>query len=172
LLDRTIGGAVFYDKIFSRYSTSCRPGLSGLSLTKIRQKRYGVGAYYTKGWWLGFEELVKSPKISQSDYSEILTALWNKMFVSNSVYVHQEEERVVTPIIVMLNNGLELKEIENLLDALPHKLKAQEEQLEPEKYWFLVFNMRTFIKSFYVKINKDSKLESLQNRIDQYLEKI
>jgi Protein of unknown function (DUF2785) len=119
-----------------------------------------------------FDELVKSPKISQADYSEILAALWNKMFVSNSVYVHQEEERVVTPIIVMLNNGLEAKEIGKLLDELPHKLKTQKEQLEPEKYWFLVFNMKTFIKSFYVKINKDSRLESLQNNIDQCLAKI
>ncbi|WNB92576.1 DUF2785 domain-containing protein [Bacillus sp. NEB1478] len=119
-----------------------------------------------------FDELVKSPKISQSDYPEILAALWNKMFVSNSVYVHQEEERVVTPVIVMLNSGLEAKEIENLLDNLPHKLKTQKEQLEPEKYWFLVFNMKTFLKSFYMKLNKDSKLESLQNSIDQCLLKI
>jgi Protein of unknown function (DUF2785) len=119
-----------------------------------------------------FDELVKSPKISESDYPEILAALWNKMFVSNSVYVHQEEERVVTPIIVMLNSGLEAKEIRNLLDNLPHKLKAQKEQLEPEKYWFLVFNMKTFLKSFYIKLNKDTKLESLQNSIDQCLSKI
>ncbi|MBN3554040.1 DUF2785 domain-containing protein [Fictibacillus nanhaiensis] len=111
------------------------------------------------------DELIKSPKINQSDYPEILEVLWNKMFISNSVYVHQEDERVITPILEMLDRGLELKVIENLLDQLPHKMKVQKEQLEPEKYWFLVCNLKNFLKSLYLKLNKNTKLEPLQDRI-------
>jgi hypothetical protein len=48
-------------------------------------------------------------------------------------------------------------------------LKRQEEQLEKEKYWLLVFNIKTFLKSFYIKINGNPKLLSLQKKIEQSL---
>jgi hypothetical protein len=119
-----------------------------------------------------FDELAKNPKISQEIYLEMLIPLWNKIFVSESVYVHNEEERLLIPIIEMLNNGLEAKEIEKLLQNLPVELKAQKEQLEYEKYLILEFNSKTFLKSFYIKLNKNSKLAAFQKSIEQCLASI
>lgn len=119
-----------------------------------------------------FDELINSPKISTEFYSEILKTLWNKVLISNSVYVHDEDERIIVPIIAMLDKGLDALEIEKLIRNLPIELKAQKEQLENEKYWFLVFNVKTFLKSFYIKLNRNSKLQSLQKSIEQCLTKI
>lgn len=119
-----------------------------------------------------FDELVKNPKISHGFYLEILNSLWNKIFVSSSVYVHDEDERILMPIIEMLNNGLEAQEIETLLQNIPIKLNIQKEQLEKEKYWFLVFNCKIFLKSFHMKINRNSNLASLQKSIEKCLVEI
>jgi hypothetical protein len=118
------------------------------------------------------DELVKSPKLNQQYYLEILPSLWNKIFVSSSVYLHDEDERVLTPIIQMLNNGLDVQEIEKLLHNLPIEMTAQKDQLEYEKYLFLRFNSKSFLKSFYIKVNRNDKLVSLQNSIEKCLAKI
>ncbi|WP_175991467.1 DUF2785 domain-containing protein [Bacillus sp. Marseille-Q1617] len=119
-----------------------------------------------------FDELVKSPKISQELYSEILHPLWKKMLVSESTYIHQEDERMVTPIIEMLDRGLSEQEVITQVQALPAELKAQKEHLDEEKYWFLVFNSKAFLKSFYMKLNEYSKFSSLQESIQQCLREI
>jgi hypothetical protein len=119
-----------------------------------------------------FDELVKNPKISNDLYPEILEPLWNKMFVSDTVYIHHEDERMVTPIIEMLNNGLNVEEIESLLQNVPEDLKTKKEELSEEEYWFLVFNCKAFLKSFYVKISAESKYGSIQESIKRCLEKV
>lgn len=119
-----------------------------------------------------FEELVKNPKLDKKDYPELLRVLWSKVLISNSVYVHDEDERLLIPIFEMLERGLNVREIEALLQQLPNELKIQKEQIETEKYWFLIFNIKTFLKSFYIKINGNSKLLPLQKKIEQSLARI
>ncbi|WP_338777721.1 DUF2785 domain-containing protein [Metabacillus sp. FJAT-52054] len=119
-----------------------------------------------------FEELVKNPKLDTEVYPEILKTLWSKILISNSVYVHDEDERILIPILEMLERGLDVQEIEELMQHLPIELMAQKEQLEDEKYWLLVFNIKTFLKSFHIKINGNSKLLSFQKSIEQCLTKI
>ncbi|MFJ8065609.1 DUF2785 domain-containing protein [Psychrobacillus sp. NPDC096426] len=118
------------------------------------------------------DELVKNSKIDQKIYIEILKVLWNKVFVSTSVYVHDEDERILIPILEMLNNGLEQEEIETLLQNVPIELKNQKEQIEEEEYWFLYFNCKTFLKSFYIKVNTNSELKPLQKSIEKCLSEI
>lgn len=114
-------------------------------------------------------ELVKSSKIDKKFYLEILKVLWNKVFVSTSVYVHDEDERILIPILLMLNNGLEPKEIETLIQNVPIELKIQKEQIEEEEYWFLYSNCKTFLKSFYIKINSNCELIPIQKSIEKCL---
>jgi polyhydroxyalkanoate synthesis regulator phasin len=118
------------------------------------------------------DELVKNPKISHEHYPVILQSLWKKMFVSDSVYIHDEDERMITPIIQLLNNGLDVQEIKRLVDNITTELKTQKEQLDEEKYWFLVFNSKTFLKSFYLKISGDPKFDSIRKSIEQCLAEI
>ncbi len=116
-----------------------------------------------------FEKLVMNPKLSKEDYPEIMRVLWSKVLISSSVYVHDEEERLLIPILEMLERGMDLTEIEELLQQLPNELKKRKEQIEEEEYWFLVFNSKTFLKSFYIKMNGNLKLLSLQKKIEHSL---
>ena len=68
-----------------------------------------------------FEALVRSPKLETLCYEEILQTLLNKVCVHSIYYKYEEDERLVYPIVAMLQNGL--KE-EVLLLAL-HDLVAQ-----------------------------------------------
>ncbi|WP_204417746.1 DUF2785 domain-containing protein [Bacillus tianshenii] len=119
-----------------------------------------------------FGELVKNPKLDKDNYSEILKTLWSKLFISSSVYVHDEDERILIPILEMLERGLNVKEIEELIENLPTELKVQKAQIEIENYWLLVFNIKTFLKSFYIKINGNPRLLPLQKNIEQCLARI
>jgi Protein of unknown function (DUF2785) len=116
-----------------------------------------------------FDELIKNPKINRDLYPDILHPIWNKMFVTDSVYLHDEDERVLTPIIEMLNRGLESSKIESLVDGIKRKLERKKPELDEEKYWLLVSNTKTFLKSFYIKINHSSKYDSIRVSIEKCL---
>jgi hypothetical protein len=119
-----------------------------------------------------FDELIKSPKVSAENFPEILNALWKKVLVSDSAYIHDEDERLLLPIIEMMDRGLEVHQIDQLIQRLPTDLQTQKEQLENEKYWILVFNCKTFLKSFFIKLSRNSESLSLQRSIEQCLAKI
>lgn len=115
------------------------------------------------------DELVKNSKIDKKFYAEILKSLCEKVLVSTSVYVHDEEERILIPILEMLNNGLKPEEIENFIQYIPVNLKIQREQIDEENYWYLFANCKTFLKSFYIKVNSSSNLLSLSQSLEKCL---
>ncbi|MFJ7859151.1 DUF2785 domain-containing protein [Peribacillus sp. NPDC097206] len=119
-----------------------------------------------------FDQLVKSPKVNQEFYLEILKPIWNKVFVSNFVYAHDEDERLLIPILEMLNNGLDTKEVESYIQYIPVKLRLQKEKMDEEQYWFLLANCKAFLKSFYIKVMTNSNLLSLQKSIEKCLKEI
>ncbi|MCR8848457.1 DUF2785 domain-containing protein [Rossellomorea sp. SC111] len=119
-----------------------------------------------------FDELILNKKIEQKDYIDMLPPLWEKILVSESVYVHGEDERMVTPILAMLEKGLDLVEIEHLLKGVPAELKRRKEQMNEENYWFLEANCKTFLKSLYVKISSHEDLISLRRSIEVCLSEL
>ncbi len=119
-----------------------------------------------------FDELILNNKIEQKDYLDMLPPLWEKILVSDSVYVHGEDERMVTPILAMLEKGLDLVEIEHLLKGVPAELKRRKEQMHEENYWFLEANCKTFLKSLYVKISSREDLISLRRSIEVCLSEL
>ncbi|SDN14925.1 Protein of unknown function [Psychrobacillus sp. OK028] len=118
------------------------------------------------------DELVKSSKIDQKFYLELFKVLWNKVFVSTSVYIHDEDERILIPILEMVNNGLDQAEIITLIQNVPTELKIQKEQLAEEEYWLLYSNCKTFLKSFYIKVNMNCELIPLNKSIEKCLSEI
>ncbi|MHA7138668.1 DUF2785 domain-containing protein [Rossellomorea arthrocnemi] len=119
-----------------------------------------------------FDELILNKKMEQKDYLDILGPLWEKILVSDSVYVHGEDERILIPILAMLEKGLDVGEIEQLLKGMPAELKRRKEQVEEENYWFLEANCKTFLKSFYVKISSREELISLRRNIELCLSEL
>jgi Protein of unknown function (DUF2785) len=113
-----------------------------------------------------FDELILNNKIQQKDLLDMLRPLWEKILVSDSVYVHGEDDRMVTPILAMLEKGVDIGEIEQLLKGVPAELKRRKEQVNEENSWFLEANCKTFLKSFYVKISSRDDLISLRKNIE------
>ncbi|MGE7602443.1 DUF2785 domain-containing protein [Peribacillus sp. NPDC097675] len=119
-----------------------------------------------------FNQLVESPKVNQELYADILNPIWNKVFVSNYVYAHDEDERLLTPILGMLKNGLDTKEIESYIQYVPEKLRLLKDNLDEENYWFLLANCKRFLKSFYIKVMQDPSLLSLQKSMENCLKEM
>ena len=116
-----------------------------------------------------FDELVKSKKVDSKHYGEMLNALWNKVLVTSSVFIHEEDERILIPIMEMLEQDMIIKEIESLLEQIPNELKKRKSIIEEEEYWFLYANCKVFLKSFLIKVQKTPKLYPLQKSIENCL---
>ncbi|WP_214710496.1 DUF2785 domain-containing protein [Exiguobacterium sp. s55] len=117
-----------------------------------------------------FDELVLHPHLDETEFGEILEALWDKVMFP-TVYLHDEDERLLNPIFALLERGMDEHEIVVLLDGLPAQLSAQKQQLEPEHYWHVVHNMKTFLKSFFVKLY-DANRPMLQTAVFETLKQI
>lgn len=116
-----------------------------------------------------FDELVKNEKITSNLYLEILNPLWDKVFVSNAIYIHDEEERLLAPILEMLNTGLKHEAIEDLLQNVHLKLEKQKSQLQEEDYWILYANCKKFLKRFYLQVDNHASLSPLQPSIKKII---
>ncbi|MBU9674504.1 DUF2785 domain-containing protein [Planococcus sp. CP5-4] len=119
-----------------------------------------------------FDELIKNKKITMDDRLEITNALWNKVFIADYIYIHDEEERIVVPLLGSLKQGLPHKVMQGYIESVPCDLEKQKDQLPEENYWYLYANCKKFLKSFYVKINHESDLMQLQKSIGTCLLKI
>ena len=113
-----------------------------------------------------FDELAKSKKVHKEHFGGMLRVLWNKVLVSNSVYIHAEDERILVPILEMLEHGLDIEELELLLKQMPDELKNRKGMISEEEYWFLNANCKMFLKSFLIEVQKNSKLFPLQKSIE------
>ncbi|MGB3261475.1 DUF2785 domain-containing protein [Paenisporosarcina sp.] len=118
------------------------------------------------------DELVMNKKCPSEFYQEILEALCRKMFSSASVYINDEDERLITPLMAMIEHGLPVEAVISIIDNLPLKLKEQKEQMNFENYMFLLANTKSFLKSFYIKSIGKTKMLPLQESIVTVLNKI
>ncbi|WP_285399662.1 DUF2785 domain-containing protein [Lysinibacillus sp. fls2-241-R2A-57] len=118
------------------------------------------------------DELVKNPKLDIATYIEIVSALWNAILKENYAFIHNEDERILVPIFTMLEQGLEEHEIIKLLQQLPATLKVKKEQLDVHHHRILLFNCKSFLKSFYIKTNGKSKFAALHKSIEACLDEL
>ena len=119
-----------------------------------------------------FDELVKSKKINQSSYPEIIKAIWKKIYHSESVYIHDEEERMIVPIVQMIENGLKKEMLESLIKNMRNELDKYKNELVEENYWFLVANCKKFLKSLLLTILNNPSLSSMQSIVSKVLKEI
>lgn len=110
-----------------------------------------------------FDELVLHPQLDETEFGEVLEALWKKVIVP-TVYIHDEDERLLNPIFGLLDRGMDEHEVTLLLEGLPATLRVQKQQLEPEHYWHVVCNVKTFLKSFFVKLHETNR-QTLQTAV-------
>nr|WP_283175759.1 DUF2785 domain-containing protein [Lysinibacillus sp. Bpr_S20] len=118
------------------------------------------------------DELVKNPKLNEAYYSEIVSALYNAILQEKYAFIHNEDERILVPIFTMLEQGLQEQEIIKLLQQLPTILNVKKEQLDVQHHRILVFNCKSFMKSFYIKTNGKPKFATLHKSIEACLDEL
>jgi hypothetical protein len=119
-----------------------------------------------------FDQLVQSQKINIACYPKILNALWQKIFHSSSVYIHGEDERVLRPIISMIDRGLTMHEVVTFIETIPMQLRLEKDQLAMENYLYLEANCKAFLKSFYIKLTDREDLRRLRAHIEASLKQL
>lgn len=119
-----------------------------------------------------FDELIKNKKITADDYVELANVLWEKIFIKDYVYIHDEEERILIPLLETLNQGMPYEVIQGFVENIPVELEMQKVQLAEENFWYLYANCKKFLKSFYVEIDNDPDLLPLQKSIGACLSEI
>jgi len=119
-----------------------------------------------------FDELIKNKKITADDYVELANVLWEKIFITDYIYIHDEEERILIPLLETLKQGLPYRVIQGFMENISHELKKQKGQLAEENYWCLYANCKKFLKTFYVEIDNDPYLLPLQKSIGVCLSEI
>ncbi|QWU47187.1 MULTISPECIES: DUF2785 domain-containing protein [Bacillus] len=117
-----------------------------------------------------FEALVNNPKLETSHYEEILQTLLNKVCVHSIYYKYEEDERIVYPIVAMLQNGLEEKALILALHNLIAQLQVQKPTLHIDSYEFLYGNIKSFLRSLFFRLRTMSICKETECEIEKLLQ--
>jgi len=119
-----------------------------------------------------FDELVQNPKLDTSYYPEILQVLLEKINVHTMYYKYEEDERIITPIIAMLKNGLVEKELISALHSLVNQLQVQKPELPIEPYEALYGNIKSFLRSLFFRLRTLSICKETENEVENLLKEL
>ncbi|PEX36374.1 hypothetical protein COK00_01170 [Bacillus cereus] len=119
-----------------------------------------------------FEALVRSPKLETLHYEEILQTLLNKVCVHSIYYKYEEDERLVYPIVAMLQNDLKEEALILALRDLVAQLPVQKQTLHIESYEFLYGNIKSFLRSLFFRLRKLSICEETECEVEKLLQEL
>ncbi|MBE5104572.1 DUF2785 domain-containing protein [Bacillus thuringiensis] len=119
-----------------------------------------------------FEALVTNPKLETLHYEEILQTLLSKVCVHSIYYKYEEDERIVYPIVAMLQNGLDEDILILALRDLAAQLQAQKPILHIESYEFLYGNIKSFLRSLFFRLRSMSICKETEYEIEKLLQGI
>lgn len=118
------------------------------------------------------DELVKSHKLDQGAYKNILTIIINKVHVYDYAYHDDEDERLITPIIAMLQRGLPENDLIEYIEGISNYLEQKNKELAVENYWILYANTKSFLRSLHFRMRKHSEFEMIKKSVEHALDKI
>ncbi|HFK1761599.1 hypothetical protein AT258_11755 [Bacillus wiedmannii] len=119
-----------------------------------------------------FEALVNSPKLETLYYEEILQTLLNKVCVHSIYYKYEEDERLVYPIVSMLQNGLKEEALILALHDLVAQLPAQKQTLHIKSYEYLYGNIKSFLRSLFFRLRTLSICKETECEIEKLLQEL
>ncbi len=96
------------------------------------------------------DDLAQCPAINKEQHKDMLTVIQETICVTEIVYSHGEEERLVTPVLAILKSGLlSNDEIIQWVKSFSEKVAAAKEM--PEGV-MLRSNIKNFLQSFYFRL--------------------
>ncbi|WP_264448304.1 DUF2785 domain-containing protein [Bacillus cereus] len=119
-----------------------------------------------------FEALVHSPKLEALHYEEILQTLLHKVCVHSIYYKYEEDERLVYPIVSMLQNDLKEEVLILALQDLVAQLPVKKQTLHIKSYEFLYGNIKSFLRSLFFRLRTLSICEETECEIEKLLQEL
>ena len=119
-----------------------------------------------------FEALVRSPKLETLHYEEILQTLLNKVCVHSIYYKYEEDERLVYPIVAMLQNDLKEEVLIVALHDLVAQLPVQKQTLPIKSYEYLYGNIKSFLRSLFFRLRTLSICKETEYEIEKLLREL
>ncbi|MGU3442370.1 DUF2785 domain-containing protein [Bacillus cereus] len=116
------------------------------------------GYVQNKGWARSivhvadaFHALVLNPNIMGACEEEIIHCLLNKIFVEDTVYYNQEDERIAIPLLAIIHNGFSVDHFVFMLDKKIKRLPQIKQNISNQKYFVLCANIRNFLRALFLK---------------------
>lgn len=117
------------------------------------------------------DELIANPKLNPKSFPELFNIIIVQVMRSD-ILAHDEDERLINPLLRLLERGMDSEIILRHVEQLPSLLEERKTYLDDERYWYVVHNVKTFLKSLYVRLSEDNLHISLQQTILHILKKL
>ncbi|MED2762578.1 DUF2785 domain-containing protein [Bacillus thuringiensis] len=159
--------------------------LSYEMLQKIKEKmieymsleRDYRGYIQDKGWARSvahgsdvFHTLVLNPNFMGNYEEEIIHCLLNKIFVEDTIYHNQEEERIAIPILSMIHNGFSKEHFISIVDKKIKRLPQIKMKISTQEYFFLCANIKNFLRTLFFKARETLNQNSFLMKIERILQ--
>lgn len=117
------------------------------------------------------DELIANPKLHPNSFPELFNIIIVQVMRSD-ILAHDEDERLINPLLRLLERGMDSEIILRHVEQLPSLLEERKPYLDDERYWYVVHNVKTFLKSLYVRLSEDDLHISLKQTILHILKKL
>lgn len=140
----------------------------------IKEEKDLRGYIEEKGWAHSMahgadalEELAKCSEVKKQDLIKILGIIQDKISVNYYGFIHEEDERMVTAVIAIINREeIDEEEVEVWIGKFFEILEKGEFTENLIKY----FNIKNFLRSLYFRLLKDSSNENLTDKTKRILD--
>lgn len=118
-------------------------------------------------------EIAKHHYIKENDLIELLDVVNAKVLFSNSVYTHNEDERMALSVFNTINRGiLSEQQVLNWIDNFKFQLDTQKKLESDLSGFYLKLNVRNFLYNLYFRLRYNNVGITLQKEIEKVLDSI
>ncbi|WP_214700668.1 MULTISPECIES: DUF2785 domain-containing protein [unclassified Exiguobacterium] len=117
------------------------------------------------------DELIANPKLGPESFPQLFHVIINQIMRSD-VLAHDEDERLIHPLLRLLERGMDSEIILRHVERLPDLVEERKQQLDEETYWYVVHNVKIFLKSLYIRLSEEDIHEPLRQSILITLKKL
>lgn len=148
--------------------------------TYVRKEKDVRGYVDGKGWAHSLAhaadalgEIAKHHYIKENDLIELLDVVNAKVLFSNSVYTHNEDERMALSVFNTINRGiLSEQQVLNWINNLKFQLDTQKKLESDLSGFYLKLNVRNFLYNLYFRLRYNNVGITLQKEIEKVLDSI
>lgn len=118
------------------------------------------------------ESLVKNKKLSKNEYPRIMDILLQKVRTTEHTYVDDEDERLLIPIVAMMEKGYPSSNLIAFMNGIPDMLEQSKSTLASKNYFILYTNLKLFMRSVYFRFKENQEYSDVVECAESNLKEI